>query len=139
MRPGFDSWVGKIPWRGKSNPPQYSCLGDPMDRGAWRAIVHGVTKELDPPYGRSNKWLSFLIYKLFSGSTLTPTGGKRQKDSHRSLCPIDEGLQIVSMRAGNWSVSFTSEVTWWLLHKYFFHGCSSQKTAENSSCKDPER
>ena len=25
-------------------PLQYSCLGNPMDRGAWRTIVHGVTK-----------------------------------------------------------------------------------------------
>ena len=29
------------------NPLQYSCLGNPMDRGAWWATVHGVTKELD--------------------------------------------------------------------------------------------
>ena len=26
------------------NPLQYSCLGNPMDRGAWWATVHGVTK-----------------------------------------------------------------------------------------------
>ena len=26
------------------NPFQYSCLENPMDRGAWRSIVHGVTK-----------------------------------------------------------------------------------------------
>ena len=56
-----------------------------------------------------------------------------------SLCPIDEGLQVVSVRAGNWSVSFTYEVTWWWFHKYISHGCSFQKTAENSSCQDPER
>ena len=29
---------------GNSNPPQYSCLENPMDRGAWWATVHGVTK-----------------------------------------------------------------------------------------------
>ena len=29
---------------GNGNPLQYACLGNPMDRGAWRAIVHGVTK-----------------------------------------------------------------------------------------------
>ena len=28
-------------------PLQYSCLGNPMDRGAWLATVHGVAKELD--------------------------------------------------------------------------------------------
>ena len=27
-----------------TTPPQYSCLENPMDRGAWRAKVHGVTK-----------------------------------------------------------------------------------------------
>ena len=41
----FNPCVGKIPW--SSNPLQYSCLENPMDRGAWRAIVHGVTKEPD--------------------------------------------------------------------------------------------
>ena len=44
-RPAFDPWVGKIPWReGHGNPLQYSCLENSMDRGAWRAIVHGISK-----------------------------------------------------------------------------------------------
>ena len=30
---------------GNGNPPQYSCLGNPRDRGTWRATVHGVTKQ----------------------------------------------------------------------------------------------
>ena len=30
--------------RGHGNPLQYSCLGNPMDREAWRATVHGVTQ-----------------------------------------------------------------------------------------------
>ena len=34
-RPGFDPWVGKIPWRRKWQPTQYSCLESPMDGGAW--------------------------------------------------------------------------------------------------------
>ena len=34
-RPGFDPWVGKIPGEGNSNPLQYYCLENPMDRGAW--------------------------------------------------------------------------------------------------------
>ena len=44
--------MGLIPGPGRSfgegndNPLQYSCLQNPMDRGAWRAAVHGVTKEL---------------------------------------------------------------------------------------------
>ena len=35
---------GRCPGGGHSNPLQYSCLENPMDRGAWWAIVHGVTK-----------------------------------------------------------------------------------------------
>ena len=35
---------GKLPGEGNGNPLSYSCLENPMDRGAWRAIVHGVTK-----------------------------------------------------------------------------------------------
>ena len=32
----FNPWVGKIPGGGHGNPLQYSCLENPMDRGAWR-------------------------------------------------------------------------------------------------------
>ena len=35
---------GKIPGGGHGNPLQYSCLENPMDRGAWWVTVHGVTK-----------------------------------------------------------------------------------------------
>ena len=34
----------RSPGVGNSNPLQYSCLGNPMDRGAWWAVIHGVTK-----------------------------------------------------------------------------------------------
>ena len=34
-RPGFDSWVRKIPWRRNGNPLQHSCLENPMDGGAY--------------------------------------------------------------------------------------------------------
>ena len=36
---------GRSPGGGNGNPPQYSCLGDPMDRGAWQATMHRVAKE----------------------------------------------------------------------------------------------
>ena len=32
---------------GNGDPLQYSCLGNPMDRGAWQATVHGVAESLD--------------------------------------------------------------------------------------------
>ena len=43
-RHGFDPWVGKIPGVGNGNPLQYSCLENSMNRGAWWAMLHGVTK-----------------------------------------------------------------------------------------------
>ena len=36
--------LGRSPREGNGNPLQYSCLGNPMVRGAWRATVHGVAK-----------------------------------------------------------------------------------------------
>ena len=36
--------LGSLPGEGHGNPLQYSCLGNPMDRGAWWAIVHGVAR-----------------------------------------------------------------------------------------------
>ena len=50
---GFDSWVGKIPWRRKRQL-QYSCLENPMDRGATWTTVHGVAK--------SQMWLNNWAY-----------------------------------------------------------------------------
>ena len=40
----IDPWVGKIPWRRPWQPLQYSCLENPMERGAWWATVHRVAK-----------------------------------------------------------------------------------------------
>ena len=42
--PWFDPWVEKILGGGHGNPLQYFCLENPMDRGAWSATVHRVTK-----------------------------------------------------------------------------------------------
>ena len=41
------SGSGRSPGEENGNPLQYSCLGNSMERGAWRATVHGVTSELD--------------------------------------------------------------------------------------------
>ena len=45
---GLVSGSGRSPGEGNGNPLQYSCLKkNSMERGAWWAIVHGVTKESD--------------------------------------------------------------------------------------------
>ena len=47
---GAMGWIpgwGRTPGEGNGNPLQYSCLENPMDRGAWKATFHGVPKKSD--------------------------------------------------------------------------------------------
>ena len=43
LRPRFNPWVGRSPGEWNGNTLQYSCLENPLDRGAWQVTVHGVT------------------------------------------------------------------------------------------------
>ena len=58
--------LGRSPGEGIGNPLQYSCLENPMDRGAWWATVHGVAK--------SRTWLSNFTHITHTPS---PTESKR--------------------------------------------------------------
>ena len=51
----FNLWVRNIPWRKNGSPIQYSCLGYPMDRGAWWATAHGV-KRIRPNLATKQQW-----------------------------------------------------------------------------------
>ena len=42
--PGSIPGLGRSPGEGNGNPLQYSCLGNPMDGGAWQATVHRVSR-----------------------------------------------------------------------------------------------
>ena len=42
--PGLIPELGRSPGEGHGYPLQYSCLENPMDRGGWRATVHGIAK-----------------------------------------------------------------------------------------------
>ena len=42
--PGLFPGSGRSPGEGNGNPHQYSCLENPMDRGAWHTAICGVTK-----------------------------------------------------------------------------------------------
>ena len=44
---GLTPGLGKSPGEGNGKPLQYFCLGNPKDREAWQATIHGVTKESD--------------------------------------------------------------------------------------------
>ena len=63
---GSMTGLGRSPGEGHSNPLQYSCLENPVDRGGWWSTIHGVT-ELDITYQlNSNSYQSghqALIYR----------------------------------------------------------------------------
>ena len=44
---GLIPGTGRSPEEGNGHPLQYSCLGNPMDRGVWWVTVHWISKELD--------------------------------------------------------------------------------------------
>ena len=59
--------LGRSPGEGNGNPLQYSCLENPMDRGAWRATVHRATKS----WARLS---DFTFFHLSRDSTYTWIG-----------------------------------------------------------------
>ena len=61
----FSPGSGRSHGEGHSNPLQDSCLENPMDRGAWWAIVHRVSKSSTWLKGLSMDALSFLLYYKF--------------------------------------------------------------------------
>ena len=69
--------AGSIPGSGRSpgglngNPLQYSRLGNPMDRGAWQATVHGVAKESDTTYRLKNNNVCVYLINNCNMKTIT--------------------------------------------------------------------
>ena len=43
---GLIPGLGRSPEEGNGNPFQYSCLGNPVDKGAWQVTVHGVAESV---------------------------------------------------------------------------------------------
>ena len=66
---------GRYPGGGNGNPLQYSCLENLMDRGAWRATVHGVTKSQT----QLNDWAHTYHHKRFYQPHFTDEEPKVQR------------------------------------------------------------
>ena len=62
--PGLIPGLERYPGEGNGNPLQYSRLGNPMNRGIWRAVIHGVAKELDMTSQLNNN--NFISYHLLN-------------------------------------------------------------------------
>ena len=59
---GLIPGLGRYPGEGNGKPLKYSCLENPMDRGAWRAIVHNVTKSWTCLKRLSTQHSSIFLY-----------------------------------------------------------------------------
>ena len=62
----------RSPGEGNSNPLQYSCLGNPMDRGNWQATVHGVTKDSDTTEATKQQQILWVMSTHFDVVYLYP-------------------------------------------------------------------
>ena len=94
VQPGWN----KIPGGGNDNPLQYSCLEKPMDRGAWRATVHGVAESWTRLKRLSIHSLGGIV-QVLGGSSLscvnlgelkTAQEDKEQQDASETLCFLCE-------------------------------------------------
>ena len=77
---------GRSPGGGNSNPLQYSCLGNPMDRGAWWTTVHRVAKSWTDMTEQLN--LHLLIYIHISNIFIIYMRYTRYHNLQDSRAPI---------------------------------------------------
>ena len=76
----FHSWVagsthgsGESPGVGNGNPLQYSCLENPINRGAWQATGHGIVKSRTQLSTHIQRMLAFLIISTSVSPQSCPT------------------------------------------------------------------
>ena len=86
---GSISRSGIFPGEGNSNPLQDSCLGNPMDRGAWQTTIHGVTRRQTQLSNWHFHFLSMYFRIIFSSSIFKKSQWHFEKDCLDSVDPIE--------------------------------------------------
>ena len=104
-----ETWVQTLGWEdsleeGHGNPLQYSCLENPMDRGAWQATVHGGRKELDlteqPSIAHDDtRGQRRGLYR--DAATMLPEDQFERKHNHHLEFSDEKGAETTSGSAGN--------------------------------------
>ena len=124
---GLFPGLGRSPGDGNGNSLQYSCLENSMDRGAWRATVHGVPKEWDttehispPPLCTRKRRVNKLLEILINGEGCFSS--PKQPDSCLSVLhlvtsiiglPLTPHLSFVF--SWRWYLRWWLEPFWWEL------------------------
>ena len=109
--------LGRLTGGGNGNPLQYSCLGSPVDRGAWRAPVHGVTESwmrlnthVHTALTRDRSSNSHMYTRLYRHHTSPSQGIFLYKNSvifqpHSELRKAIQEKPTNASRPSTWSVS----------------------------------
>ena len=139
-RCGFDPWVGKIPGEGNGNPLKYSCPGNPMDRGAWWAIVqmvanragHDLVTKQQPrknihlyPLLQVNSTIAWWLLSWSGYFTATWISSEWSR-------LLTNGLQVQFRLHLRFHGSFTSFPTLIFLLIHPFHSCGLQESLQIS-------
>ena len=64
VNPGLIIGYGRSPGEGDGNPFQYSFLENPMDRGDWRAAVHGITESVKTGWLKISLSYAMMRYRI---------------------------------------------------------------------------
>ena len=107
---GSVSGLGGSTGGGNGNPLQYSCLGNPMDRRAWWATVHGITKESDTTRDKSPHAHTHTHTRTWQITSRTHTHTRARARTHVHthilapwlVSPWLPNIQIAVGSAGSW-------------------------------------
>ena len=118
--PGSIPESGRSPGEGNGNPLQVSCLENPVDKGAWRALVHCVTESLTRLKRLStHRERKFIVTFRSAWSHVI----LYQAESHFSECWVTKHSNQIESK----HIKAFAEIVWWLILDlkifllFFFH------------------
>ena len=128
-RPGFDPWVGKIPWRREWLSTPVFWPENSMDRGAWQATVHSWTGLSDFHF----HWLVALVVKNQPASagdrrelSSIPGSGRSPLEGHRNAVQYS-CLENSMDRGAWWSTAHRVAKSQTRLKQLSMHTCTKRK------------